>query len=160
MSPSQIANYLLTWGLTGAFTFNLFVIYLFRSGRVYDGPTKQGHIREDLPRKGLATMLVFLLAVVGFFILTNYLSLVRTGAEMKFWPVFGLNLALIVVLVVYDSLVIDWWVIAFWRPTILKLPDEMDRTQMAVHLRRTLVVAPPISLAIALLSAAGTVLIW
>jgi hypothetical protein len=160
MSTTLISNYLLNWGLLGAAAFSLIVLYLFRSGRAYEARTREGHLKEDMPRKGMLNILLFLAVIVAFITLTNYLSLVSRGSALSFWPLFGLNLALILILVIFDSLVIDWWVIGIWRPLVLQLPEEMDREQMKVHLRRTLVVAPPISVLIALLSAGMTMLIF
>jgi len=105
-------------------------------------------------------MVIFLIVVVAFIAGTNYISLISKGVEVSFWSLFLLNFAFIAILVVYDSLVIDWCVIGFWRPTFLNLPDAMDKKQMKVHLQRTLIVAPPISLLIAVLSAGVTTLVW
>jgi len=160
MSATLILNYLLTWGLLGSAAFSLIVVYLFRSGRVYDARTREGHLKEDMPRKGMLNILSFLVLVIAFITATNYLSLVSLGATLAFWPLFSLNLALMLILVIFDTLVIDWWMIGLWRPAFLQLPNEMDRQQMKVHIRRTLVVAPPICLLIALLSAGVTILLF
>lgn len=160
MPTTLIFNYLLLWTLIGAFVFSIIVIYLFRSGRVYDARNEEGHLKEKMPLKGLLTMLAFLALIVGFITLTNYLSLVRNGIDLKFWPLFGLNLALIMILIIYDTLVIDWWVIGFWRPAFLQLPETMDKGQMKEHIRRSFVVAPLFGLLLAALSAAVSVWVW
>lgn len=160
MSTALIVTYLLLWSLIGAFTFSIIVFYLFRSGRVYDARNEEGHLKKEMPLKGLLTMLTFLVLVASFMTLSNYLSLVRMGIALSFWPLFGLNLALILILIVYDTLVIDWWVIGHWRPHFLQLPETMGREQMKVHIRRSFVVAPLFALLLAALSAAATFLIW
>jgi len=160
MSSAVILNYLGLWILIGAIAFSLIVIYLFRSGSVYNARTEEGHLKEKMPLRGILSMVIFLIVVVAFIAGTNYISLISKGVKVSFWSLFLLNFAFIAILVVYDSLVIDWWVIGFWRPTFLNLPDAMDKKQMKVHLQRTLIVAPPISLLIAVLSAGVTTLVW
>lgn len=160
MDISQIIQYLLVWSAISAAAFSLVVIYLFRSGRVYDARTEEGHLKPHLSLRGLLTMLSFLALVVAFMTMTNFLGLVRCGFELGYWSLFGLNLSLILILTVYDSLVIDWFVIAHWRPAFLNLPQAMDREQMKEHLRRTFFVAPLYALLLASLSAGATTLLW
>ena len=160
MSPILVISYLILWSMIGILAFSIIVIYLFRSGRVYDARNEEGHLKKEMPLKGLLTMLAFLALIAAFMTLTNYLSLVRQGAASTFWPLFGLNLALILILIVYDTLVIDWWVIGHWRPAFLHLPDTMDQEQMKEHIRRSFVSAPLFALLLAALSAGVTVLIW
>ena len=160
MTIPQIFNYIILWTLIGAAAFSLIVIYLFRSGKVYDSRTEEGHLQERMSLKGLLTMLSFLVLIVAFITFTNFISLFSQGVDLKFWSVFGLNLALIIILIVYDSLVIDWLVIGHWRPAFLQLPEAMDKDQMVEHIRRTFYVAPFFAFLLAILSAGATVLIW
>jgi hypothetical protein len=155
-----ILSYLGLWSLIGALAFSLIVIYLFRTGTVYNSRTEEGHLKKKMPLRGILSMLLFLVLVVAFISSTNYLSLISKGVEVTFWSLFLLNFALIGILVIFDSLVIDWWVIGFWRPAFLNLPNAMDKEQMKVHLKRTMLVAPIISLIIAFFSAGVTILIW
>jgi hypothetical protein len=148
------------WSATGAAAFSLVVIYLFRSGRVYDARTEEGHLKQRMSLRGLLTMLSFMALVVAFITMTNVLSLVCRGIEPRFWSLFGLNLSLILVLIVYDSLVIDWLIIGHWRPRFLNLPKAMDKEQMKEHIRRTFIVGPLFALLLALLSAGATALLW
>jgi hypothetical protein len=160
MSASLIFYYLPMGTLIGVAVFSLVVIYLFRSGRVYDSRNEEGHLKKEMPLKGLLTMLAFITLIIAFMAFTNYFSLVRNGYEPKFWPLFGLNLALIMILIVYDTLVIDWWVIGHWRPAFLQLPDTMDKEQMKEHILRSFYVAPLFGLLLAALSAGVTLWVW
>jgi hypothetical protein len=110
--------------------------------------------------KGILTMVSFLVLVVAFMTLTNFISLVFPGIELTFWSIFMLNLTLILIMIAYDSFVIDWWVIGRWRPAFLQLPDAMDKDQMAEHIRRTFIAGPVFALVLAALSSGVTVLIW
>jgi len=160
MTIAQVLNYLILWSVVGALTFNLIVVYLFRSGRVYESRTEEGHLKQRMSLKGILSMLSFLGLIVASMTATNYLSLVRHGVELTSWSLFWLNLSLILILIVYDSLVIDWYVIGHWRPEFLALPEAMDREQMKEHIRRTFYVALPFSLLLAALSAGLTALLW
>jgi hypothetical protein len=157
---SQILNYLILWCFLGSFVFSLIVIYLFRSGKVYEARTEEGHFKKEMPLKGVLTLLASLGLIIGFIILTNFISLVTPNVQLSFWPLFFLNLALIIIIIAYDTLVIDWWVIGHWRPSFLKLPDAMDKDQMVVHIHRTFITAPLIALLLAALSASITNLLW
>ena len=64
------------------------------------------------------------------------------------------------ILVIYDSIVIDWLVIVLWRPAFLKLPDAMNAESMKKHILITIPVAPVICLVIAGISAGLTIFIW
>ena len=160
MSLNLILIYLVLWSVIGSAAFSLIVVILFRSGQVYNVRNEEGHLKKKMPLKGLLNMLVFLVLVVGFMIVANYFSLVRQGIRLAFWPLLGLNLALILILITYDTLVIDWWVIGYWRPAFLKLPAKMDKVQMKEHIRRSFYVAPVFGLLLALLSAWLTVWVW
>ena len=160
VSTALILNYLLLWSLIGMAAFSAIIIYLFRSNRVYEARTEDGHLKKEMPLKGLLNMLLFLALIVAFIAGANYVSLISRGIVPSFWGLFGLNLALIMTLIVYDTLVIDWWVIGHWRPGFLQLPDKMDKEQMRIHIRRSFVVAPMFGLLLAILSAGVTVLIW
>lgn len=157
---SQILQYLLLWSLIGALVFNLVVAYLFRSGRVYDSRTEEGHLQKRMSIKGILTTLTFLVVIVAFMTFTNFISLVSQDIQVTFWQAFWLNLSLIIILIIYDSVVIDWWVIGRWRPAFLQLPDAMDKEEMAEHIRRTFVAGPLFALLLAVLSASVTTLIW
>ena len=160
VSATLILDYLLLWSLIGMAAFSAIIIYLFRSNRVYEARTEEGHLKKEMPLKGLLNMLIFLALVVAFIAGANYVSLISRGIFPKFWGLFGINLALIMILIVYDTLVIDWWVIGHWRPRFLHLPDKMDKDQMKVHIRRSFVVAPMFGLLLAILSAGVTLFIW
>ena len=67
---------------------------------------------------------------------------------------------MILILIVYDTLVIDWWVIGHWRPGFLNLPEAMNKEEMKEHIRRTFIAGPLFALLLAFLSAGVTLLVW
>lgn len=150
MGLSAILRYLACWSLVGAAAFSLVVVFLFRSGVVYAARNEVGHLKKEMPLKGVLAMLAFLCLVVGFLAAANYFSLAGKGIRLSFARLFLLNLAHMLILIAFDSLVIDWWVIGIWRPEFLNLPAEMDKSQMKEHLRRTLLAGPVFALLLAL----------
>ena len=153
MTLQTIITYLSFWTLTGAAVFSLVVIVLFRSGLAFTARSEEGHLKEEMPLKGLLTMIAFLAFIVAFITAANYFSLTRQGIHPDFWALFLLNLGLILLLEIYDTLVIDWWVIGQWRPAFLNLPEAMNKEEMKTHIRRSFVLAPLFGLLIALASA-------
>jgi hypothetical protein len=160
MTFSFILSFLGPWSLIGAVAFSLVVVFLFRSGAVYTSRTEEGHLKKEMPLKGILTMLAFLCVIIGFMTTANYFGLVSRQIELEFWPVFWLDLALIMILIVYDTLVIDWWVIGIWRPVFLQLPETMNKTEMKEHIRRSFFVAPIFGVLLALVSAAISAALW
>ena len=158
MNFSQVLNYLLIWGLKGAFLFNFIVLYLFRSRMVYESRGEDGLRKKDSSPKGWISTVVFLMVVILFLLTGNYFSL--RNFELNFWNIFWLNFGLMIILTLYDSLVIDWLVIAIWRPAFLRLPDDMNRESMKKHLLITIPVAPVICLAISAMSTGASWLLW
>ena len=160
MTITLIFRYILPWSLIGAVIFSLIVVYLFRSGKVYDARTEKGQLKHRISLKGLLSMLIFLGLIAAFLVFANIFSLIRQGIELSFWSLFCLNLVLILILILFDTYVIDWYVIGHWRPEFLRLPDAMDREQMKEHIRRTFYVAPIVAVIIAVMSSVVTTLIW
>ena len=160
MNLSVFINYILLWTFIGIFLFNIFVIYLFRSGTIYESRNAQGHLKKDMTIKGALTIIAFLVVIIAIIVTSNYFSIVNIGISLSYWQYFLVNFSLIITLVIYDTLVIDWWVIALWRPSWLKIPPLMDKEQMRIHVKRSLWVAPIISLLIAFASAGITKIIF
>ena len=160
MSIQEILRTLGLWTLIGAVVFSITVIFLFRSNLVYAARTESGHFKEKMPIQGYLTTGSFLALIIGFLVMGNYFSIVRPQFQPSFWGIFGLNLGVMLLLVVYDSVVIDWVVIGTWRPPFLNLPPAMDREQMKVHLKRTLVASPIFSIALAGIASLCTYLLW
>lgn len=152
MEISALLGYLGTWFLIGAAAFSVVVVYLLRSGAAYNARTEEGHLKKEMPLKGLLSMLGFMLLIVAFLVSANIFGLIRKGFTMGFTSLFLLNFALMLTLIAYDTFVIDWFVIGFWRPSFLRLPDAMDKTQMKEHMRRSFLVAPLLGAAIALVA--------
>ena len=145
-------EYLALWSLTGAFLFSVFVVVVFRSGVVYTSRKEDGTLKEKVPIRGYLTMAAFLLVIVGFLVLANYLSLARANISLGFGGLFLLNFTLYLILFLFDTLVIDWLVLAYWRPGFLKLSDQMGRESMREHITRSIPMGTGFGLLISSLS--------
>ena len=119
MSPGEIITYLVTWGIIGAVLFSFFIIFVFRSGVVYNTRNEDGLLKEKIPLRGYLTSGLFVLSIVGFLVLANYFGLVRQNLQPSFAALYMLNLLLYLILFLFDTIVIDGLVLGYWRPTFL-----------------------------------------
>lgn len=144
----------MVWSLVGAAVFSAFVLVAFRSGLVYTSRKEDGTLKEKVPLRGLITMAVFLMAIVGYLVLANYLGLVRENITLGFGSLFLLNLTLYLILFLFDTVFIDGFVLAYWRPNFLHLSDQLGRESMREHILRSIPVGVIFGLLIAGLSTA------
>lgn len=140
MSSGFVLGYLAVWSSIGALLFSLFVVFVFRSGLVYSARQPDGTLKSKIPLLGLVVMSAFLLSIVAFFVLANYIGLAGRWASVGFVGLFSLNLALYLILFAFDTLLIDGFVLARWRPRFLHLPEQMGRASMREHMRRSILV--------------------
>lgn len=160
MSVGAISGFLLLWSLIGTAVFNLYVLFVFRSGQVYAARKPDGTLKDKVPTRGIATMLGFLALLIGFLVAANLIGLSGSKDLLGFGALFLLDLGLYWILFVYDTLVIDWLVLGKWRPKFLMIPDEMGRESMAQHMRKSLVMGTLSGIVLALGAAGITLLIW
>ena len=142
MNLHDILIYLGIWFLAGVLAFNLIVVFLFRSGLVYAARDQEGHFKRKIPLRGFLTVAGFLCLIIGFIVLSNYISLIVRNIFLDFCQLFLLNLSLMLSLILYDTLVIDWLVIGRWRPSFLHLPEAMNASEMKTHIQRSLIAGP------------------
>jgi hypothetical protein len=152
MSINTAIAYLVLWSLIGAIVFSAFVIFVFRTGIVSTSRKDDGLLKEKIPLRGYLTSIGFLLAIVGFLVLANYLGLVRRGFILEFGMLFTLNLLLFLILFLYDTLVIDGFVLGYWRPDFLYLPDAMGWDSMKEHMFKSIPAGIIFGLILSLLS--------
>ena len=154
MSVKDVICYLALWSLIGAALFSAFVGFVFRSGIVYTSRKENGTLKESIPLRGILVMVAFLLSIVGFLVLANYLGLARKHAHLGFGALFLLNMSLYLILFLFDTLIIDGFVLARWRPAFLHLSDQLGRESMREHITRSIPVGIVFGLIISGLSAA------
>lgn len=153
MSVGFVLGYLAVWSSIGALLFSAFVVFVFRSGLVYSARRPDGTLKSKIPLLGLAVMIAFLLSIVAFFVLANYWGLAGRQASVGFGGLFFLNLALYLILFAFDTLFIDGFVLARWRPRFLNLSEQMGRASMREHMLKSIPVGLVAGLLLAGLSA-------
>ena len=149
---NQLLVHLLIWSLVGIVVFNLYIVVVFRTGIVYTSREQDGTLKQRLPLSGVLSSLSILVGIIAVQLASSFSLLSSLTDPVSFWVLLALNYALFLVLFLYDTLVIDFFVIGRWRPAILNLPDEMDAGSMAEHIRASMVVAPLIGLVLSLVS--------
>lgn len=154
MSLIDAIIYLAIWSLIGATLFCVFVVFVFKSGIVYTSRNEDGKLKDKIPIKGYITMALFLLAIVGFFVLANYLGLGRNETSLGFLTLFLLNLGLYLLLFLFDTFFIDWLVLVIWRPEFLHLSDQLGRESMREHIIKSIPISMAFGIAISGLSSA------
>lgn len=133
MNLESGVTYLITWSLIGFVVFSFYVFLVFRTGLVYTTREPDGTLKEHIPLAGRINMLIFLIAIIGFQCLANYLGLARKNVKPDTLPLFLLNYGHYLILFLFDSLVIDGLVISIWRPRFLHLPNVMNSESMRKH---------------------------
>jgi hypothetical protein len=135
---TNIFSYLIIWEIIGAIIFSLIVLFVFRSGLVYTSRRADGTLKEDMPMRGYLTMGLFLLSIVGFMVLANYYGIARNEYKLTFGALLLINFVLYILLFTFDTLVIDSYVLGYWRPAFLHLPEAMARESMNEHIRKSI----------------------
>jgi hypothetical protein len=133
MSAAQLLEFYLLWTLIGCTSFSIFVIVVFRTGLAWVARNRTGELKKDIPLRGYLTMLVIPLSIIGLLLVSNYVSLQRNGIELGFLSLWLLNLGYYLILLLYDMLVIDYFVLLVWRLKFLDIPEELERGSMKQH---------------------------
>jgi len=94
-------------------------------------------VPPQIPLAGYLTS-AGLVLVIFFLIAANYFGLNQNGFVLSFWGLYALNLGLYLILFLFDSLVIDGFVIGRWRPAFLQLPDAMGAESMREHIQKSI----------------------
>jgi len=138
MSTSEVVCYLATWGIIGSALFSLFVIFVFRTGVVYNARDEDGLLKEKIPIQGYLASIGFLVLIVFFLVTANYFGLIQKGFRLSFGGLYALNLVLYLILFLFDTIVIDGLVLGYWQPGFLKLPQAMGWDSMRKHMRKSI----------------------
>jgi len=125
------------WFLGMCIIFNFMVVFLFKSGFVNETRDDRGHLKKKQSFKGLLVMLLFSLFVIIIMIIYNY-SLFNNN-DVSFWKIISFDFIIIMLMVFYDSFIIDLLVIGIIRPKIINLPDSMNINTMKEHVKLTFI---------------------
>ncbi len=152
----QIVTYLALWSIIGIAAFNVFVIVVFRTGIVWAARTRDGKLKKRIPWAGIFAMLSILGGIVGLQTAANYFGLASWGIPLSFGQLFLLNFGHYLILLAYDTFVIDYLVLSRWRPAFLLIPDEMNTESMREHIIASLPIGTIIGAVLTAISTAIT----
>lgn len=138
MHAQGLISYLITWAVLGALLFSVFVVFVFRSDLVYTSRERDGTLKASIPLRGYVVMGAFLISIVAYFVGANVVGLRPYREDLTFLSIFALNLALYLILFIYDTVFIDGFVIGIWRPKFLQLPEEMGAESMREHILKSI----------------------
>jgi hypothetical protein len=154
MTGRFVFSYLALWSLLGAILFSGIVVFVFRSGVVYASRKQDGTLKARIPWHGYAAMVLFLVAVVGFFVTANAVGLAGRLVTSSFGALFLLNMAHYLILFLFDTFVIDAFVLGCWQPGFLKLSEQLGPESMRKHILISLPVGAIFGVLLAGLSSA------
>jgi hypothetical protein len=160
MNLAELLAYLTTWSLIGIALFSLFVILAFRSELVYTARKEDGTLKGHIPLKGILAMAIIPVGLLGLHLVSDYVGLVQREIPLDFWPLFLINFSVYVILFVFDTLIIDGFVITIWRPTFLRIPDVMERESMKKHILVSLPVGLFIGAFLTIINTSLAYLLW
>jgi len=129
-----VLHYLGLWGAIGCALFSVFVVVVFRTGIVFTARQEDGTLKKRIPLTGYLAMLIIPFDIVSLQVVANYFGLARRALEVSFFSLFLLNLGHYLILLIFDSVVIDGLVLSVWRPGFLQLPDAIGRESMKRHI--------------------------
>ena len=138
MTLEIVIDYLALWSAIGWALFSAYVVVMFRTGLVYTARKDDGTLKEQMPPSGQLNMLALLIAIVGFQVAANYLGIVSKGYEISFLSLLLLNLTHYLVLFLYDTVVIDGFVLSVWRPDFLRIPEAMSGKSKVLHILQSI----------------------
>ena len=157
MTASEILTFLLIWGILGCLLFSIFVVIAFRSGLVYTARKEDGTLKERIPPRGVLAMAILPLGLIGLNLASDYFGLIQRGIFLGYGRLFLLNYSVYVLLFLFDTFVIDGFVIPVWRPAFLRIPAAMGKGSMQKHI----LISLPIGLFVgAILTLLGTALAY
>ena len=125
------------WGLLGVGLFTG-MLGLAAKTKVFEMVRDEdGRMRKDTPLAGKLLKAGFVVVLIGFFLLANHMGL-APGGPMEFKELFTHDLLVYMIILLFDTFVIDILVIVLWHPDFLHLPDTEGFTSIPFHLKTLL----------------------
>ena len=152
--------YIIFWSLIGCALFFTLVVAFFRIGLVYTARRPDGTLKDEIPLSGKLTMLIVPISFFIFQLLSNYLGLVQQEIFLDTERLFFINYAVYLILFLFDTLFIDWYVLSIWRPAFLQIPDEMGKESMKKHIPISIPIGFVIGAVLTLISTTTSYFLW
>jgi hypothetical protein len=150
MKMNIIVNTMI-WFLIGAGLLNIIVLVVFRTGIVYSNRKQDGTLKKKIPITGLLSLVIMLVLILIFFLAFDYFTFRNIG-QIKYIWILLMNLLLLLLLDFYDAFIIDILVLTKWRPSFLKLSNELTLDSMKFHVKKQFTVGWIIKLPLLLIS--------
>jgi hypothetical protein len=122
------------WGAIGVVVFTVMIALAAKTRAFELVRDEEGKLRKDPSPAGKLLKAGFAVVLIGFFLLANYFGL-ASGSPMRFVEIFVHDLLVYLIILLYDTFVIDILVIVLWHPDFLHLPDTEGFTSTAFHLK-------------------------
>lgn len=107
----------------GIVWLNVVVLFMFRTRVIYRFITKKGEVRHPFEEKSLGWLCLGGFMVLVYLLISDFLVFGQT--DRTFPEVFVVNLGLMVLLLAYNALVINQWLLVVVRPIMLNVSKLM-----------------------------------
>lgn len=138
MNKFSYGSFFVIWGLVGILCFTLILLVVLKSGLMAKVRDENGELRKPMPLVGKLAKLMMVFSVVLYFWVVDYFGVVKPGFDPSFLHLFLLNLGLFLIILLYDTFVIDILIIVIWHPDFLPLTDAPGFTSIKYHLKTLL----------------------
>ena len=145
------------WTAAGLIGFSLYVFVVFRTGLLYLARHADGTLKEKVPLKGRLVGLPLILLWLGLVLGYGRFGVRPYNPTITFFQLFLLNSLMFCLIFLFDTFLIDWFIIVKWRPAFLRIPSAMDAAAMRQHINASLKKGGAIVLLAGLVS---TTIVW
>jgi hypothetical protein len=126
--------HLLQFFIIGCIALLLLTVVVYRTGMVHATRDRQGHLKKRQSVSGILILFVVLLLIISFFVTFGLVTFQNGSSFSK----IVLRTALLMLLLVsFDSLIIDLLIIGIIRPSLLQIPSETTLKTMKEHVIKT-----------------------
>lgn len=126
---------LMSWALIGIILFSILVYVYSQTGMFYTRKDEEGNLRKEKSLKGFLSSFFILIGLFLIQFLYSFISLRNGGFPVTFSLLYLLNFLLYEILFLYDTFVIDIFVICVWHPEFMNLPETEMYTSPHYHLK-------------------------
>jgi hypothetical protein len=152
MDIYDVFLYLVLWSLIGIFIANIFYIIVFRTGIVWTSRNKDGLLKKKIQISGIFAMLTILIGIIGLQIISNYFGLKLNNIKITFLSLFFVNYVYYYILLLYDTIVMDYLILVVWRLRFLKIPETLNWKSMKKHIVLSFPIGSIVGLLLTLIS--------
>lgn len=135
----------------GAILLTLFTIWVYRSGAVHRSRHADGTLNTQSDWVGKFLSILFLLLTTA--LIVGYDFAIQKLFPYSIWRLTLFNFILLFLLTLFDSFVIDLWLLARIKPGFLNVPPEVTIESMQYHVKKTFLLGWTILIPISFIAA-------